>query len=119
MQCGGRDDTSHEVEAELPHPVVMRQGPAGLQNLVAGAALELGVDLTGMLDALVVVREVEVDADARVVKLGDPAGDEGLSRETSRFVLRAYAAFDVLAKCQIVALKIIARLVGVPSLRQN
>ncbi len=76
----------------------MRERAARAQDLVPRGALELRIDLAGPLDALVVDREVEVNADPGRVHLGDAAGDEGNAGEAAAGVLLAHAALHVLAQ---------------------
>ena len=71
-----REDARQERLAQLADAVVVRERAARAQDLVARGALELGVHLARVLDALVVEREVEVDADARLVELRHAAADE-------------------------------------------
>src|SRR5208282_459626 len=103
FEGGRRHYAGHEFAAQLADSMMMRQRAARFENLVARGFLDLEVDLRRVPHILVVISQVEIHANARVVELRDPAGDEYLTGQLALRVFFGNTALYVLAQRERVA----------------
>ena len=114
-QRRGLKHAAQEALANLSDAVVVGERAAAPQNFIPGGALELGKHRIGVGNALAVEGEVKVNANTRVVELGNAAGNEGAARQLARAVFGADAALHALADGKRLA----PRRRGLEGFRQN
>src|SRR6266571_3681996 len=77
---------------------MVREGSAGLQDLVPRHVFQLDVNLVRVGNPLVIKTEIKIDADAGAIYLRDPRRYERLARQPAPLVLLRQAPLDIFAE---------------------
>src|SRR5579883_416476 len=98
LQGGFGHDARQEHPAQLAYAVMVRQRTSAFQNLVARNILQIQIDLLRIRNPFVIEREIEIDAHARSIQLGDARRHDRFARQSPALIFFRHAAFDVLAE---------------------